>query len=113
MEVPDQEQTPLPGPILRGGADYAWRILVLGLAAYVTIRILSHLLEVIVPLAVALFLTALLQPLLSFLRRHGFSRGLAPLATLLVAFVFIGGLLSLVILRAVDQIPQLADQVNA
>jgi putative heme transporter len=113
MEVPDKEQTPLPGPILRVGADYAWRILVLGLAAYVTIRILSHLLEVIVPLAVALFLTALLQPLLSFLRRHGFSRGLATLATLLVAFVLIGGLLTVVILRAVDQIPQLADQVNA
>jgi putative heme transporter len=111
--VPEKEQTQLPGRVLRVGADYAWRLLVLALATYVVIRVLGHVLEVIVPLAVALFLTALLHPLQAFLERKGLNRGLATLFTLIVAFLAFGGLLALVIDRAIDQIPQLADQVNS
>jgi putative heme transporter len=107
------QPTQLPGPVLRVGADYAWRLLVLVLAAYVVVRALSHVLEVIVPLAAALFVTALLHPVQAYLRRHGVHRGIATLITVIVAFVAFGGLLTLVIFRAIDQIPQLADKVNS
>lgn len=111
--MPDEDHARHPGPLLRTTTEYAWRLLLLGVAAYLLLLVLGHLLEVIVPVAVALFLTGLLDPLLRALRNRRVPRAAATLATVLAAVVVIGGLLSLVVLRAVDQLPQLADEVNA
>jgi putative heme transporter len=112
VKVPDDEQPRLPGPLLRTATEYAWRLLVLGVTAYLVLRALGHLFEVIVPVAVALFFSALLDPLMRVLRSRGLPRGSATLATILAAVLVIGGLISLVVIRAVDQLPELADQVN-
>jgi putative heme transporter len=109
----DEDQPRHPGPLLRTATEYTWRLLLLGVTAYLVLRVLGHLLEVIVPVALALLLSALLDPLLRALRNRRVSRGIATLATILTAVVVIGGLMSLVVLRAIDQLPQLADQVNA
>jgi predicted PurR-regulated permease PerM len=61
---------------------------------------------------VALLVTALLFPLLNFLRRRGLPRGWATVSATLIAVAVIGGGLALVIIRAIDQAPQLGDQVN-
>lgn len=110
--MPDDDQSRHPGPLLRTAAEYAWRLLVLGVTAYLLLRILGHLLEVIVPVAVALLFTALLEPLLAALRRRGLPRGPATLITILVALIAVGGLITLVVNRAIAQVPQLADEVN-
>jgi putative heme transporter len=113
VEVSDKDKPQLPGPVLRTGAAYAWRLLMLAAVLYVLLRTFEHLLEVVVPVAVALFLSALLHPLQSFLRRRGVPRVLATLGTILVAVVLIGGLLTAVAIRAINQFPQLGHQVNA
>jgi predicted PurR-regulated permease PerM len=101
-----------PGPGLRIAADYAWRLLVLVLAAYVVLRVLSHLLIVIVPFTFALLVTAALLPLLGVLVRRGVPRVLATVTTLLVALVVMGGIIALVVTKAVDQAPQLGTEID-
>lgn len=111
--MPDEDHTRQPGPLLRTTTEYAWRLLVVGVAAYLVWRVLGHLVEVIVPVAVALLLSALLDPLLRALRNRRVPRGAATLATISAAVIVTGGLITLVVFRAVDQLPQLADKVNA
>jgi predicted PurR-regulated permease PerM len=103
---------PHPGAVLRVAAAYSWRLLVVGLAVYVVLRLLGDLLTLVVPLSLALLVTALLRPLMIALRRRGLPRGLATLFALLVAIIVTGGILALVITKAVQQAPQLADQIN-
>jgi putative heme transporter len=101
-----------PGVVLRVGAAYAWRLLVVGLALYVVFRILGHLLTLVVPFSLALLLTTLLRPLMNFLHRRGLPRWAATVVSLLSAVIVVGGILALVITKAVQQAPQLADEIN-
>jgi predicted PurR-regulated permease PerM len=101
-----------PGAVLRIGAAYAWRLLVLGLAGYVVLRLLGRLLTVVVPFSLALLATALLRPLMVALRRRGLPRWAATLLSIFAAVIVIGGILALVITKAVQQAPQLAAEIN-
>jgi predicted PurR-regulated permease PerM len=56
--------------------------------------------------------TALLRPAFNYLRGHGLSRGLSTLATVFGAFVILGGLITLVVVRAAEQAPQLGNEIN-
>lgn len=100
------------GSWLRTAGDYAWRILALGFVGYFAVTILSRLSLVVIPFLAAIFVTALLQPLASRLNRGGVPRGLATLLTMLVAVVVIGGLVTIVVVRAAEQAPQLGDEIN-
>ncbi len=109
-----QEPSPgtYPGRTLRVAGDYAWRLLAVGTVGYFALRLLERLGLVVVPFLVSLLVTALLHPLLAFLRRRGMARGPATLATVLMAMVFLGGVLTLVVIRAAEQAPQLGNEVN-
>ena len=101
-----------PGPVLRVSAAYAWRLLVVGAAGYVILRLVGDLLTLVIPFTLAMLITALLRPLMIALRRRGLPRWLATLTAVLVAIIVIGGVLALVITKAVEQAPQLADEIN-
>ena len=101
-----------PGRLLRTSSDYSWRLLVLGALLYFAVRLLSHLAIAFIPFIVALLVTALLRPVLVWLRRRGVPRGLATIASLLLAVVVVGGVVTLVVLGAIDQAPQLGGQIN-
>lgn len=101
-----------PGTALRTSSAYAWRILVIGALGYFVLRLLAHLMTAVVPFVVALLVTALLRPVLVFLRRRGVPRVLATLMTVLVAIIVLGGLITAVVLRAADQAPKLGDEIN-
>ena len=109
MSIEDRRH---PGVPLRMAADYAWRFLVIAAAAYVVLRVFEPLYELIIALVVALFITALLRPVLAFLRRRGVPRGLATAMSVLFAFVVVGGILAYVTSRGVDDFPALGDQIN-
>jgi predicted PurR-regulated permease PerM len=102
-----------PGPTLRVAGDYAWRLLILGTVGYFALRLLSHLALAVIPFLVSLLVTALLRPILNFFRRLGLSRGPSTLATMVVAAVVIGGVISLVVIRAAEQAPQLGNEINS
>jgi putative heme transporter len=102
-----------PGAMVRTVADYAWRLLAIGALGYFLVQLLSRLSLVVIPFIVSILATALLHPLLARLRSWGWPRGLATLATVLVALGVIGGLITVIVIRAADQAPQLGNEINA
>lgn len=110
MKTPRQPE--YPGPALTTAAAYAWRVLVVGALGYFVLRLLSHLMTAVVPFVVALLVTALLRPVLVFLRRRGVPRLLATVLAVLSAVIVLGGLITVVILGAANQAPQLGDEIN-
>jgi predicted PurR-regulated permease PerM len=113
--APDQsppERIGYPGPVLRTAGDYAWRLLAIGTAVYFGVKLLSRLSEAVIPFVIAILVTALLQPLAHRLRRSGLGRGVATVLTMLVAVVVFGGLITIVVVRAAQQAPQLGNEIN-
>ncbi|MGI8491934.1 MAG: AI-2E family transporter [Acidimicrobiales bacterium] len=108
----EAEQPSYPGPVLRIAASYGWRLLVVGTVGYFAFRLISHLMTLVIPFSVALLVTALLRPVLVFLRRRGVPRVAATLLSVLGALLLIGGVVSLVVVRATDEFPQVGDQIN-
>jgi putative heme transporter len=80
--------------LLAGAAAWSWRLLVVGAAATMIVFVLIQLSVVVVPVVLALFLAAVLEPLVARLRRRGWPAALATAA------VFLGTLAVLVLLVA-------------
>jgi putative heme transporter len=111
--APPSGSSTYPGQTLRVAGDYAWRLIVVGIVLYFAVKLLRQLSLAVIPLVVSLLVTALLRPILEFFRRRGLSRGLATLATLLVAVGLVGGILTVVVIRAAEQAPKLGDEINS
>jgi putative heme transporter len=83
--------------LVAGAAAWSWRLLVIGAAATMIAYVLIRLYVVVVPVILALFLAAALEPLVARLRRHGWPPALATvvvffgtLAVLVLVFAWIG-----------------------
>jgi hypothetical protein len=109
--IPSVDVTAVPAGV-RATAAWAWRIVAIALAFYVFLIVLSRLQVVIVPLAVALLLSALLQPLAAVLAKRGVPPALATAITLVSGVIGIGLLLWLVIDQFVNGFGDLGTQVN-
>lgn len=103
----------LPGPLLRTAADYAWRLTIVGFVFYFAVDLIGRLALVVIPFLVSLLVAALLRPVHNFFVRHGAGRGMATLATVLGAFILVGGLMAVVVIRAAEQAPQLGNEINS
>ncbi|MGH3778037.1 MAG: AI-2E family transporter [Pseudonocardiaceae bacterium] len=103
-------ESAVPYP-LRVAAAVSWRALaVLGMVVVLG-YVLVALRVVVIPVAVALLLTALLGPVVDRLTRHRIPRGLATLVVLIAGLSMIGGLLGFVIQAFVAGLPALQVQV--
>jgi predicted PurR-regulated permease PerM len=100
----DIQRCPAP---LRTAAAWSWRLLLVGTAVYVAWRVARVLYVVVVPCAAALLITALLQPAVSWLRRHGWPAMAATWCTLLGVAVLLTGLGLLVSDRVSAEYPKL------
>ncbi len=99
-------------PLVRKAAAWAWRLLIL-LAALVALTwVLKKLEIIVVPLLVALLLSALLVPAVDWLDRRGLPRGGAVTLVLLGGFSILGGILAFVINQFIDGVPGLTEQVT-
>jgi predicted PurR-regulated permease PerM len=99
-------------PFVRKAAAWSWRLLVI-LGAIVALLWLIHRLEVIVvPVALAVILTALLLPVVDWLDRRGAPRGAAVAAVLLSGFAFFGGIMSFVVSQFISGLPDLTERVT-
>jgi predicted PurR-regulated permease PerM len=99
-------------PGVRAAAAWAWRIIAIALAAYVVLMIIGRLRVVFIPLAIALLLSALLQPLAAVLAKRGLPPALATAITLLSGFVGIGLLMWLVEEQFRNGLGDLTTQIN-
>jgi predicted PurR-regulated permease PerM len=99
-------------PLVRKAAAWAWRLLVI-LAAFVAVLWVLRRLEVIVvPVLLALMVSALLVPAVDWLDRRGLPRGGAVAVVLLGGFAILGGILAFVIIQFVYGLPGLTEQVT-
>lgn len=80
--------------LLAGAAAWSWRLLVVGAAGAMIVYVLIRLYVVVVPVILALFLAAVLEPVVARLRRHGWPPALATVivffGTLAVIVLIIG-----------------------
>lgn len=85
---------------LRASAGWAWRLLVLGVAIYYLLRIVSLFEVLVVPVLVALLVVAFLKPFVDVVAvgrgRPGVPRPLAAIAAILLALLVIAGLVTLI-----------------
>ena len=98
--------------VLRVGAALSWRLLVI-LAAIAGIAwIAGYLAIVVIPVAIALLLSALLAPAVAHLVHWHVPRGLATAAVLIGGLAVVGGVLTFVITEFSNGVPALAAQVS-
>ncbi|MGF2953261.1 AI-2E family transporter, partial [Mycobacterium sp. THU-M116] len=99
-------------PLVRKTAAWAWRLLVI-LAALVALAwVLKKLEIIVVPVLLALMLSALLVPAVDWMDRRGLPRGGAVALVLLGGVATLGGILAFVITQFIDGLPGLTDQVT-
>jgi predicted PurR-regulated permease PerM len=99
-------------PGMRATAAWSWRIVAVAAAGYVLLEVISRIQVVVVPLAIALLLSALLQPLAAVLAKRGMRPALATAITLLSGLIGIGLLLWLVEEQFRNGFSDLSTQVN-
>ena len=99
-------------PIVRKTAAWAWRLLVILTALVALLLIIKRLEIIVVPLLLALMLSALLVPIVDWLDRRGAPRGGAVALVILGGFAILGGILTFVVSQFVVGVPDLANQVE-
>ncbi len=97
---------------LRVSAALAWRFIVVVAALYAVVWVIGYLSVVVIPLSIALLLSALLAPAVSKLVAARFPRGLATAIVLIAGLAVLGGLLTFVITQISDSMPQLQKQLS-
>lgn len=102
VDVRDDVQRSLPSG-LRIATSYAWRLLVIAAALGVVIWLVMLFKILVIPLMVAILLTALLWPAFSTMLRARWPRWLAIVVALIGTFAIVGGLLWLAIWQITQQ----------
>jgi predicted PurR-regulated permease PerM len=97
---------------LQIAASWAWRLVALAAAAWVVLQMIARTQLVIVPVVVALLLSALLQPLAAALAKRGMPPTLASALVLLGGLVGIGLLVWLVVNQFRTGLGDLTSQVE-
>lgn len=98
---------------LRIAAAWAWRLLVLGVLGFYLIKLIGNLRVVIIPLAVALLLSALLAPAVKALLDLRVPRSLATAVVLVGGLAAVVGTLTAVVNEFIDGVPQLTENTSA
>ncbi|KUI19776.1 hypothetical protein AU193_07695 [Mycobacterium sp. GA-1285] len=99
-------------PLVRKGAAWSWRLLVILAAIVALLWVFKRLEIIVVPVALATILAALLMPAVDFLDRRGAPRAGAVALMLLSGFAVVGGILSFVVTQFIEGAPELTQQVS-
>ncbi|GAA4570532.1 AI-2E family transporter [Micromonospora coerulea] len=95
---------------LRLAAAWSWRLIVVGIVVWVLLRIVGTIRIVIIPLAIALLLSALLAPAVGWLLRARFPRSLATGVVLVGGLAAVVGTLTLVVNEFIQGVPKLTEK---
>jgi predicted PurR-regulated permease PerM len=99
-------------PGVRVAGAWAWRLILFAAAAYVLLRLVGMLRIVVIPVAVALLLAAMFQPVVAALRRRGMNRSVAAALVLVSGLLVVIGGLGLIVQTFVSQFDDLSAQVR-
>jgi predicted PurR-regulated permease PerM len=92
---------------MRIAGAWGWRILVIVACLAVLGWLIATLSEIVIPFLIALLISALLKPAVSWLERHRWPKWLAIVVTLLGTIVIFGGLVLLVVTQVRAGLPAL------
>lgn len=95
---------------LRIAAAWSWRLIVIGVVAWALLKIVGTIRIVIIPLAVALLLSALLAPAVGWLLRARLPRSLATAVVLVGGLAAVIGTLTLVVNEFIQGVPELSEK---
>ncbi|WP_433085569.1 AI-2E family transporter [Dactylosporangium sp. CA-052675] len=101
----------IPRGVKVAGA-WAWRIVLFILAAYLLLKVIAALRLMVIPVAVAVLLAALLEPVAGWLRRHGLHRSLAAAIVLVGGLIVVFGGLGVIIYTFIAQFDNLSGRVG-
>ncbi|GAA0584048.1 AI-2E family transporter [Paractinoplanes ferrugineus] len=101
----------LPRAVRVAGA-WSWRIILFVAAVYVLLRVVSLLRVVIIPVAVAVLLAALFQPVTAWLRARGMNKSFAAALVEVGSLVVVLGGLGLIVNTFVSEFGTLSTQVG-
>lgn len=99
-------------PLVRKAAAWAWRLLVIFAALAVLVWLTNRLKVIVVPVALAVILTALLLPAVDWLGRRRLPRGGAVALVLMSGFALFGGIMTFVVSQFISGLPALTEQVT-
>jgi predicted PurR-regulated permease PerM len=99
-------------PLVRKAAAWSWRLLIILAAVVALLWVVKKLEIIIVPVLLALMISALLVPAVDWLDRQGLPRGAAVAVVLLGGFAILGGILTFVIIQFIYGLPDLTEQVT-
>jgi putative heme transporter len=99
-------------PLVRKTAAWAWRLLVILTAVLALLWVVKKLEVIVVPVLLALMISALLVPAVDWIDRRGLPRGAAVALVLLGGFAIFGGILAFVIVQFIYGLPDLTEQVT-
>jgi predicted PurR-regulated permease PerM len=97
---------------LRISAAWAWRLLVVGLLGWVLLRFIGVISIVVVPLSIALLLSAFLAPAVGWMRQWRLPPSLATFVVLICGIAAVAGTLTLVVNQFIDGLPSLTNNAS-
>jgi predicted PurR-regulated permease PerM len=100
------------GRQLRAVALVCLQLLVIGVTVWAAGYVLGRLAVVVIPLSIAVLLTALLRPAASWLSRHGVPRGLATALVMVLAVGLLGGFVAFISMSLVSALPDLQNRLD-
>ncbi|MEV6297911.1 AI-2E family transporter [Actinoplanes sp. NPDC051861] len=98
---------------LRIAAAWSWRLIVVGVIGWVVLRVIGTVSIVVVPLAIALLLSALFGPAVGWLLRLRLPRSLATFLVMVCGIAAVAGTLTLVVNQFIDGVPKLTENASA
>ncbi len=99
---------------LRIGAAWSWRLLIIAAGAMAVLWVVAQLRQVVIPVAIALLLSALMAPIVGWLRtRARMHRSLATALVMIGGLSVIAGTLTLVITQFVNSLPVLTAKAQS
>ncbi|WP_241989135.1 AI-2E family transporter [Cryobacterium serini] len=102
----------LPAGIRLAGA-WSWRLIVIAAAIAILIFLIIQLRLIVIPLLVAVLVSALLIPFVAFLVRHRWPKGLAVAVAMLGTLVLVAGLVTLASTQIAEGTVGLSDRLAA
>ncbi|WP_084638269.1 AI-2E family transporter [Gordonia shandongensis] len=98
-------------PAVRIAAAWTWRLLILAVGVYVLGRVFFRFEAALVPVAVAILMSAFLAPVVGWLERRRVPRSVGVLASVLVTFAAVGAALTFVVRQLIVGIPNMAGDI--
>ncbi|MBN9238508.1 MAG: AI-2E family transporter [Micrococcales bacterium 70-64] len=102
----EQVEATVP-PSLRVAGAYSWRILLVVGVVAVVIFAIAQLKDIVVPFMIAILLSALLVPLVNWLVRHRWPRGLAVAVAMVSTIAVVSGLVFVIVSQIRSGYPDL------